>query len=297
MAIRALPCIVSVTLALTGCSFGPRLHSGFPEVRDVPVLANLSPAESLVRARGFLAARQYGLAIELFRTAGHDPSLELDSLNGLAIAYDGIGRGDLAERYFQKALALRTDDARTRRNLATFYATSKQQEKRLALLADTPVRSVQPPVAAADADAVRAQLPADAVTDTDVHAMADLPAPSPLGTAFRPLLAQAGLAGHIAPVAMPVTTDISVICTVREPAAASRVVDDVVKMFRISVGEVFITTEPGGASCSLAEPAAKAPGPQQVSNKAYLGFVAAYLQQLDWWQGFAGLPPPTSGVS
>ena len=95
----ALRAILLGTLAVAGCSLGPRFEASLPQVRNVPVVANLA------RGRSFLGARQYGLAIELFKSASRDPALRTESLNGLAVAYDAIGRRDIAERYFEEALA------------------------------------------------------------------------------------------------------------------------------------------------------------------------------------------------
>ena len=132
---RSSTMMILGTMVVAGCSFGPRFDAAMPQVRSVPVLADLTPAQSLVQGRTYLAARQYGLAIELFKTAARDPVQRADSLNGLAVAYDGIGRADLAERYFQEALAARPGDPRLRANLARFYAVSGQSDKRRDLLA------------------------------------------------------------------------------------------------------------------------------------------------------------------
>jgi tetratricopeptide (TPR) repeat protein len=297
----AVSCTVVATMVLASCSFGPRLQSALPVVRDVPVLAGLSPQDSLARARTYLASRQYGLAIELFRAAGRDPALELDSLNGLAIAYDGIGRGDLAERYFQKALALRTDDPRTRRNLSAFYAASGQQAKRQALLADANIdRPAEATVAIADTFVAEAKLPTPASVGPGSSApnMAHLRAPSPLGGAFQPLIVKAGLSGRAPLAQASPSSDPSIICTGSPGAAKTPSAGDPMTMFRISVGEVFITTQPDGTSCAVAESVTALRDPQGMSNKQYLGLVAAYLDQLNRLQLFAQLAlPATSGIS
>lgn len=295
MRVRALPLLLTAAF-LASCSFGPRLQSALPVVRDVPVLAGLSPNESLARARTYLASRQYGLAIELFRTASRDPSLEIDSLNGLAIAYDGIGRRDLAERYFQKALASRTDDGRTRRNLVTFYAASGQAGKRQALLTDAAA-----PRAGTPAVAVRRLVdepPSPATVDANAPgiapATAALRTASPLGDSFAPLLVKAGLAGEISSNPVTLSGDTSIAC-LGSAAAAQPGTDGAIRMFRVSIGEVYITTEPDGTACSLilqaGDPAGKATA---MSNKAYLGLLAAYLDRLNRLQLFASLTLPVA---
>ncbi len=292
MRIRPLPGMMVAALVLAGCSFGPHLRSALPVVKDVPVLAGLSPAQSLERARTFLASKQFGLAIELFKAAGRDPALEVDSLNGLAIAYDGIGRRDVAERYFQKALALRTDDQRTRRNLATFFGASQQSEKRRSLLADgsgEPADMSQVPAveAALSAEPSRAE-------HASVIAGGELRKPSPLGASFRPLLIEARLLGRPSAAAPSPADEMSIAClTGADPAESSN--EGEMRMFRISVGEVFIATQATGAVCSIVpESAIAISQPAEMSNKAYLGLVAAYLDQINLIGNFAGISLPTA---
>jgi len=293
---RALGC-AAATVLLASCSFGPPLKSALPVVRDVPVLAGLPPSHALARARTYLAARQYGLAIELFKTAGRDPALELDSLNGLAIAYDGIGRGDLAERYFQKALALRTDDERTRRNLATFYAASGQQEKRRALLADRGAAAVAEDVLAPEIN--HAAIASSIAEGRDEAVAAKLATHSPLGDVFRPLLADATLFSPNETPDLEPAGETTVFCSAAFGTAAPQRPGASPQMVRISIGEVFIATQSDQMECAAlpANPIADTP-PPKMSNKAYLGLVAAYLEQLNHWHRFAGLAlPARTGIS
>ncbi len=287
-------------IALAGCSFGPQLRTALPNVRSVPVLAELSPAESLARARTYLASQQYGLAIELFRAAGKDPALELDSLNGLAIAYDAIGRSDLAERYFQKALALRSDDPRTRRNLAVFYEASGQPQKREALLADRPAAERNAPAAVAATGDVAAPLRdiSFAASDARDRIGAELRRPSPLGGAFAPLLVKAGLATRADAGKAIGSEDDAIICLVTVGAGTLPTDKDNVALFRLSVGEVFVASQPAGTSCSRDISLAAVLKPEELSNKDYLGLVAAYLDQLNRVYSIAERPRATkAGVT
>lgn len=299
MRARALPFVLTASI-LASCSFGPRLHSALPMVRDAPVLASLSPADSLARARTYLASRQYGLAIELFRAAGRDPALEVDSLNGLAIAYDGIGRRDLAEHYFQKALAARTGDERTRRNLANFYQASGQPGKRQALLADAAAPRTDAPAATIRPTANEPPFPTTRGSAEPLGGAvnADLRIASPLGDSLAPLLVRAGLSGEASPVPVASSDDASIACfSGGRPVA--RGTDGMLRMFRISIGEVYIATEPGGTACAVVaqtgDPAGTAGA---MSNKAYLGLLAAYLDRLNRLNMFAGLAlPATPGAT
>lgn len=270
-------------LAVAACAGGPRFEPRLAQVRDVPVLAGLGPADSLARARTYLGARQYGLAIELFKAAKQDPALAADSLNGLAIAYDGIGRRDLAERYFQEALAARPGDDRTRRNLASFYDASGQAEKRRALLASAVVPEVSVPSLAVAAEAPLAQgAPPSAAPAIEIASL-NLDARSPLAPMMQPLLVKASLTVPVAVQPGMGLADVTIVCDEAEslsaePAAAP------MKIFRVSVGEVFITAEPSGSSCRVDEPvhlAPAAPAAPLMSNKEYLGLVAAHLDQIN----------------
>lgn len=269
---------IAASFLLAGCSFGPRFEAALPQVRDVPVLANLSPAESLTQGRGFLAARQYGLAIELFKTASRDTALKADSLNGLAIAYDGIGRSDLAERYFQQALAARPNDARVRGNLARFYAASGQPEKRGALLAasNAEVRTV-----VADVPSIQASdAPVEPVVE-DVAPAVVLGEHSPLDTLFEPLLVNASSPGEQSTGPAGPSDDVSVVCAADRGGSAG----GTMQMFRVGMGEVFIAAQPAGVTCAVVGAGDHAAGPadedHRLSNKEYLGLVAAQLDQLN----------------
>lgn len=295
---RNLSFVVVTAAALASCSVGPQFRAGLPTVRSVPVLAGLPPAESLARARTYLASRQYGLAIELFRAAGKDQALELDSLNGLAIAYDAIGRADLAQRYFEKALALRGDDPRTRRNLAAFYDASGQPQKRAALLADAvpqaPIETVQAVAEIADEKSPLRDI-SFAASDARDRIALDLRGASPLGGAFRPLIVKAA---YVAPTGTVAGTgasaaDTSIVCLADSEARAGQGSGESVALFRINIGEVFVASQPAGTSCNVALTLPSSLKPETMSNKQYLGFVAAYLDRLNHAYHMAELTMPT----
>ncbi|OWQ97043.1 hypothetical protein CDQ92_08120 [Sphingopyxis bauzanensis] len=261
----------------------------------MPVLAGLAPAESLARARTYLASRQYGLAIELFRAAGKDQALELDSLNGLAIAYDAIGRADLAQRYFEKALALRGDDPRTRRNLAAFYGASGQPQKKAALLADAaPQAPAEPPLVLADRSGESPLRDISfAPTDARDRIALDLRGASPLGGAFRPLIVKAAYAAPAVAEAGASASNTSIVCLADSEAPAGQGGGESVALFRINIGEVFVASQPAGSSCNIALLLPSGLKPETISNKEYLGFVAAYLDRLNHAYHMAELTMPT----
>jgi len=292
MKLCASHALLATAVILAGCSFGPQLQTRLPQVRDVPVLANLTPQQAFANGRTYLASKQYGLAIELFKSAKRDPALAVDSLNGLAIAYDGIGRGDLAERYFQEALAVRSDDARTRRNLANFYATSGQKKKRAALLAD------KMPAVTAIASGDSANFSKDSgsaaavsVPPKTAHApaAATLQSLSPLGSVFRPLLASftPNALESEAPLAeyRPGTID----CLTGDAVAADATGSGPMTIYRLSIGEVFITARPRDAICDVDAENGSRGERDTISNTEYLGMVAAYLDRLNRSQMLAEL--------
>ena len=278
----ALRAILLGTLAVAGCSLGPRFEASLPQVRDVPVVANLAPSEALARGRSFLGARQYGLAIELFKSASRDPALQTESLNGLAVAYDAIGRRDIAERYFEEALASQPADERTRRNLARFYATTGQQDKERAILSDTPVFAMAEPDAPGS-DALKQAAQNSSSVTTVQKAMA-IERQSPLAPLLSPMVVRAGLPTQSAPshrarARSPETEDV-VECLLDHAANA---VDEPagMRMFRLNIGEVFITAEPFGTTCRSETAENETLAAPDISNGEYLGRVAAYLDRLN----------------
>lgn len=60
----------------------------------------------LAQGRAHLQANRPAAALTAYRQASHDPASRAIALNGMAIAYDRIGRADLAQRYFLDAVAL-----------------------------------------------------------------------------------------------------------------------------------------------------------------------------------------------
>lgn len=58
-----------------------------------------------------LQAGNVGLAIDAFRKAVRAEPGSIDALNGLAVAYDRIGRFDLSRRYYEQALGIEPESA------------------------------------------------------------------------------------------------------------------------------------------------------------------------------------------
>lgn len=277
-----LHALIVCTFAVAGCSVGPRFEAALPQVRDVPVVANLPPSEALVRGRSFLGARQYGLAIELFKNARRDPALRTDSLNGLAVAYDAIGRRDIAERYFEEALASQPADERTRRNLARFYAATGQTEKQRAILSEAPEfamaatddsASIEPKPAAHDGNSV-----------SPTRTTLSIEQQSPLSPLLPPMRVRAslpmpGASTRMAPAPDGKPEDV-VECRV-DHAEDDGNTPAGMRMLRLNIGEVFITAEPSGTTCRAGTVGNQTSVEPETSNGEYLGRIAAYLDRIN----------------
>src|SRR3546814_11331582 len=94
----------------------------------VTLTCPLLPYPTLVRS---FAAARYGLSVKRFlRAMAGDPA-SVEAVNGLAAAYDQLGRHDLAERYYQRALAMDPTAVQTLNNLG--YSLLLQGKPELAL--------------------------------------------------------------------------------------------------------------------------------------------------------------------
>jgi tetratricopeptide (TPR) repeat protein len=67
-----------------------------------------------------LAKEDYISAIGIFRQIPSQAPEAAAAANGLAIAYDALGRNDLAQRYFEQAMGLDSANESYRRNYARF---------------------------------------------------------------------------------------------------------------------------------------------------------------------------------
>jgi tetratricopeptide (TPR) repeat protein len=111
--------VLWVPVFLNGCESG----SG-QDVRSLLEKAGQGASSSdYDRGKRELAAGDYGLAIEAFAAeVARDPK-SIRALNGEAIAYDKLGRSDVAERFFQAALAVDQNSPETLNNLAILHLT------------------------------------------------------------------------------------------------------------------------------------------------------------------------------
>jgi tetratricopeptide (TPR) repeat protein len=109
-------------LALSGCALwnGDRASLSALIERKALELPKLSDYEM---GKRYLQFRSPGLAIEAFqRELAKNPN-SVPALNGLAAAYDSLGRKDVAQRFLGRALALQPDSVVTLSNLAYLNVT------------------------------------------------------------------------------------------------------------------------------------------------------------------------------
>ena len=118
--------IIAVALAATlvsGCQsiFG---HHAKLEVRPIGTESTAaSVAAALDEGRLSLKRGDFASAIMEFRMASLDPNTAAGAHNGLGAAYAMLGRGDLAERYFQQAITEDPAEPKYSSNLAKYYGS------------------------------------------------------------------------------------------------------------------------------------------------------------------------------
>jgi tetratricopeptide (TPR) repeat protein len=104
-------------------------------------------SQQFEQGRAEIASGNYVSAIAAFRNSALEPEFAAASYNGLAIAYAGIGRHDLADQYFRQAIEADPESDRYRNNLARLEksrldAEQSRREMASSLLA---VPVAQPP--------------------------------------------------------------------------------------------------------------------------------------------------------
>lgn len=141
--------LVAGTTLLAGCqvfqSNSSRLQAGLriPQQAQPRQYAE----QQLEAGRVALTARNYAAAVAAFRNAALEPELAPAAHNGLGVAYAGIGRSDLAERYFRQAATAAPEVTRYQDNLVRLlranFAADQTRLARAATVArrDAPVTS------------------------------------------------------------------------------------------------------------------------------------------------------------
>ena len=112
-AFRRASFIVLLAGPLAGCgSFAPgpldlaAVHSDAEPALQATSDKNAATSEQLAKAKAHFAARNFGLAAEAYRGAVEARPDNAEGWLGLAAAYDELGRFDLADRAYGRALKL-----------------------------------------------------------------------------------------------------------------------------------------------------------------------------------------------
>jgi tetratricopeptide (TPR) repeat protein len=154
-------------LLLIGCA------SGMEEVRPVsswPEVAATRPGEDPYAAgKAHLRAGQLGLAVESFRMALRRDPQSVDALNGLAVAYDQMGRVDVASTLLERALSIDPGSTATLNNMARSLLRQNQPTRALAYL-----------------ERARAASPDNPTVLANLRAADEAPAPEPVVVAAAP---------------------------------------------------------------------------------------------------------------
>ena len=126
----------------------------------------------LQRGRAQLDAGLDALAIESFRTEIRFNPENVDAYNGLAVAYGRIGRNDLAQRYFEIALAKDPMNVKVQANLAKLPGNENLEIRQASAL--SPAASVDPVAVTGDAAIVMEER---SIASLELPALAELPVP------------------------------------------------------------------------------------------------------------------------
>jgi hypothetical protein len=105
-----------VSVMVSGCAAHQNMTPEYRLSSSAP--AAVPGASMLQRGRAQLDAGLDALAIESFRSEIRQNPEGADAYNGLAVAYGRIGRNDLAQRYFETALAKDPANVKAQTNLA-----------------------------------------------------------------------------------------------------------------------------------------------------------------------------------
>lgn len=117
------------TAALPGCQslFSNQGQVAQASLSDVDMQGYF--AQRLAEGRAHLLANRPGAAVVAFRQASYGATVRARALNGMAIAYDRLGRADLAQQYFMAAMNLEPENPSFAANFLRFnqnLATARQ---------------------------------------------------------------------------------------------------------------------------------------------------------------------------
>ncbi len=113
---------VVVAVSVSGCAWSDGALSP-----DQPGTEAQQPADPYGVGKAYFAQGQFGLALESFKTALRQSPDSARNLNAVAACYDRMLRFDLADRYYEQALALDPNSIQTLNNLG--YSNYRRYEE------------------------------------------------------------------------------------------------------------------------------------------------------------------------
>ena len=243
-----------MSVMITGCA---AQQSVAPEYRlSSSSVAAAEGASMLQRGRAQLAAGLDALAIESFRNEIRVNPNNADAFNGLAVAYGRIGRNDLAQRYFETALAKDPGNAKAQHNLA-HLAGETAPAVQMALPDASPTIEIEPVAVTMSAEAVASVLIAEPLAPPSL-APAQMPAVKPDAPTNEVLARRGVLSSHFAAAPARLANTARLTAVPEKPDAPPRTPRSAVpaanlppqyrtggtRLERVSLGEVRLVTRP-----------------------------------------------------
>jgi tetratricopeptide (TPR) repeat protein len=151
--------VAGAAATLGGCATSPLTSWMFKDKRPVAAEGEAlagNTAGALEEGRAHLQDGNISAAVASFRIAQLDRGSRAEASNGLGIAYARLGRDDIAEQYFQAAIAVEPDNTKFVANLlrlqqAGLARRAASRDAQLAAAAPLEAAQAQPLAAAAEA--------------------------------------------------------------------------------------------------------------------------------------------------
>lgn len=256
----------------------------------------------IAEARGHLALGNVALALEGFRKAARDDPASMEALAGMADCYARMTRFDLAQRYYEAALAVAPQNPAL---LASFAALLDRQGLKAeadAVRAEIAVLASAAPPQGADA-ALPSLASGDGAADS-APGPGELPALEPVGRSVTVALPPARPMGEPAAQTSPaqamadapVGKSVTIALPPPRPAPAARSTERSPRLERLSLAEVALVTSGGPRWKRIEQPRmalTRGRSPElRVLNAARVSKLAArtrsYLHKLGWREVMIG---------
>jgi hypothetical protein len=170
--------LLLVACLLLGACAGSGLHNAQP-ASTMPEPAVTGPSnDPYAVGKRHLRDNNYGLAVESFRVALRADPESVQALNGLAIAYDQLGRFDVSRALYDRALRIDPDSTETLNNLARSLIRQGQSAAALAYLERARAASPDNPTVLANLRAAGGNATGDATAARPVPLAAAPPPPA-----------------------------------------------------------------------------------------------------------------------